>query len=247
MKVILLALPLVLLVAYCAWNLRLKLLWAWLGARPAGQFPVWKQVSVRLEELSRRERLPVPALWILPEFSPNALILKSRGGVEIALSEGLLRSLEAAELDAVLVLCLAHGHRSRRRMQTLLSLLLFPVARWLQGLPAAFQLLLSPSLTFLLRLASPQAGVLSCDSKVSRRREEALAVAAALQKMAVLGRKIPLKQWNFALDPLFLVSPLTLDGAPFWLFLSQPSVELRRERLLGYRGGSPCESVPSLP
>lgn len=246
MKVILLVLPLVLLVGYCALSLRLKRLWSWLGARPAGQFPVWKQVSLRLEELSRRERLPMPALWILPEFSPNALILKSRGGVEIALSEGLLRSLDAAELDAVLVLCLAHGQRSRRRVQTLLSLLLLPIARWLQGLPAAFQLLLSPSLTFLLRLASPQAGVLSCDSKVSR-REEALAVAAALQKMAVLGRKIPLKQWNFALDPLFLVSPLTLDGAPFWLFLSQPSVELRRERLLGYRGGSPCESAPSLP
>jgi hypothetical protein len=61
---------------------------------------------------------------------------------------------------------------------------------------------------------------------------EPLLVAAALQKAAVLGRKIPLRHWNFALDPLFLLSPLALDGGPFWVFLSQPSVEERRRALL---------------
>ena len=245
MKMILLFSLAALLVAHVAWHARLRRLFAWLGARPVGLFPVWKQVKARLEELSRRERLPAPGLWILPEFSPNALVVRSlRGDAHVALSEGLLRSLSAAELDALLVLCLAHAYSPRRRFQTFLSQQLLPLARIIQGYPAALQLLLAPTLTFLLRLANPQSAVLASDSRL-RSREEALVVAAALQKIAVLGRKIPLKQWNFALDPLFIVSPLTLDGAPFWLFLSQPPVELRRERLLG--GAAPCESAPSLP
>lgn len=248
MKAILLLAFLALAVLHVAWHGRLRRLFRWLGARPVGQFPVWKQVRERLGELSRRERLPEPSLWILPEFSPNALILRSPKGTHLALSEGLLRALSAEELDAVLVLCLAHASQPRRFLQTFLSLQLLPFARVLQGQPMALQLLLAPSLTFLLRAASPRKGVLAADSHVSQ-REEAIQVAAALQKMAVLGRKIPLKQWNFAVDPLFLISPLTLDGAPFWLFLSQPPVEVRRERLLVTRNApaEPCERATSLP
>jgi Zn-dependent protease with chaperone function len=243
MKVILLVLALSLLAAWILWHSSVKRLLAWLGARPVGHFPVWRQVKSRLDELARRERLRSPQLYILPEFSPNALILRTVQGVKLALSEGLLRSLSNEELDSILVLCLAHGSRPRRGLQTWLSMQLFPLARFLQTYPMPVQVILAPWLTFILRAVSPQSGVLRSDSKVSQ-RNEALTAAAALQKMAVLGRKIPLRQWNFALDSLFLLSPLTLDGGPFWVFLSQPSVEARRANLLG----SPaCESAPSLP
>lgn len=243
MKVILILLTLAAISAWVLWHSSVKRLWTWLGARPVGHFPVWRQVKTRMEELARRERQPNPQLYILPEFSPNALILKTASGVKLALSEGLLRSLTIEELDAILILCLAHGARPRRALQTWLSLQLFPIARILQAYPMPVQVVLSPWLTFVLRAISTQAGVLRSDSMV-KQRDEALTAAAALQKMAVLGRKIPFRQWNFALDSLFLISPLTLDGSPFWIFLSQPSVEIRRANLLG---STPCESAPSLP
>jgi len=244
MRVILFLLPfLFLFTAWVLWNSNVKRLWGWLGARAVGHYPVWRQVNARLFELSRRERLPCPQLFILPEFSPNALVLRTRKGVKLALSDGLLRALTAEELDAILVLCLAHGFRPWRRLQTFLVMQLFPFARFLQTYPLLVQVVLAPWLTFLLRAVSPKSGVLRTDSKVIR-REEALKAAAALQKIAVLGRKIPFRKWNFALDSLFLISPLTLDGGPFWVFLSQPSVEARRENLLG---SAACESAPSLP
>jgi|GEM_PF-4573175 len=243
MKVILILLTLAAISAWVFWHSSVKRLWAWLGARPVGHFPVWRQVRARLEELAHRERLPIPQLYILPDFSPNALVLKTFSGVKLALSEGLLRSLSNEELDAVLVLCLAHGARKRRGLQTWLSLQLFPFARFLQSYPMPVQVILAPWLTFILRVVSPQAGVLRSDSKVVL-RAEALTAAAALQKMAVLGRKIPFRHWNFALDSLFLISPLTLDGGPFWVFLSQPSIEIRRANLLG---STACESAASLP
>ena len=243
MKIILLLLAAAVLASWMLWHSSVKRLWAWLGARPVGHFPVWRQVKTRLDELAHRGRVPSPQLYILPEFSPNALILKTPRGVKLALSEGLLRSLNKEELEAILMLCLAHGARPRRGLQTWLAMQLFPLARFLQTYPMPVQVILAPWLTFILRAVSPQAGVLRSDSKVSQ-RNEALTAAAALQKMAVLGRKIPFRQWNFALDSLFLISPLTLDGGPFWVFLSQPSIEVRRANLLG----SPaCESAPSLP
>jgi Zn-dependent protease with chaperone function len=212
------------------WNGSLARLWGRLGARPAAHFPVWRRVRERMTELARRERFTTaPQLWILPDFAPNALITRRGRVVHVALTEGLLRALDDEELDAVLALCLAHGRSRRRNWQTQLALQLFPFARWLQGYPTAVQVFLSPWLTFVIRLVSPPASVLAADR---RGHPEAVAVAAALQKMAVLGRKIPLKRWNLALDPLFLLSPLALDGGPFWVFLSQPSVEERRRALL---------------
>jgi Zn-dependent protease with chaperone function len=233
MKAIFILLPAfsTLLIAWILWHSSLKRFWAWMGARPVGHFPVWRQVKGRLEELSHRERLPCPQLYVLPEFSPNALILRRGRKVKLALSEGLLRALSTEELDAILVLCLAHGFRPRRGLQTFLALQLFPLARFLQTYPVLVQVILAPWLTFLLRAVSPQRGVLRTDAKITK-RQDAVVAAAALQKVAVLGRKIPFRQWNFAIDSLFLISPLTLDGGPFWVFLSQPSVEDRRAHLL---------------
>jgi hypothetical protein len=139
-----------------------------------------------------------------------------------------LRILDDEELDAILSLCIAHGWGPRRRWQTALALQLFPFAEWLQEFPDAVQIFLAPWFTFLVRIVSPPRRVLEAD----RRGSEGLIIAAALQKMAVLGRKIPLKHWNLAVDALYLISPLALDCSPFWVFLSQPSVEERRRALL---------------
>lgn len=245
MKIILLAAIVVLLAAWAIWRASLTRLWKWLGARPVGHFPVWRQVKERLTQLARQERVPEPHLWILPEFSPNALVAR-QGGVHIALSEGLLRSLDSEELDAVLMLCLAHGQSRRRSIQTILALQLLPFALYLQSFPLPMQVFLAPWVTVLLRAVSTPASVLRSDLKGTA-PGHGLAVAAALQKMAVLGRKIPFRSWSFALDPLFLISPLVLDGGPYWVFLSQPTVEERRRRVLDAVLGPTCESVAGLP
>jgi Zn-dependent protease with chaperone function len=236
-----------LLAAWVAWNSSLPRLWKWLGARPAGQFPVWRQVRERLEEVARRERIATPRLWILPDFSPNALVLRTRKRrIHIALTEGLLRSLEEEELEAILLLCILHGAGARRRLQTAIALQIFPFARLLQSYSVGIQLFFTPWFSVLLRLVGSPSAVLRADRK-GLSPKEALVVAAALQKMAVLGRKIPLRLWNIALDSLFLISPLVLDGGPFWIFLSQPSLEQRRQNLMALELPPACESTAGLP
>ena len=131
----------------------------------------------------------------------------------------------------MLSLCLSHGGGHRRRAQTAIALQLFPFASWLQSYPVILQILLSPWIVALNRIFGSPRRVLVADAKAGR----SLKAAEALRKMSVLGRKIPLKHWNFALDSLFLISPLRLDGGPFWVFLSQPPVEERMNALMADR------------
>lgn len=214
-----------------------------MGIIPVGNDPVWQQISGKLDVMSHRHRVARPRLFILPEFSPNALVL--RFGVReahIVLSEGLVRSLGAAEIDAILSLCLATAHQRGRMVQTWLAFAFLPFGRALQSYPLVFQIFIAPVLAFFLRLGAGPQFTYRVDSRAAK-LVGPLVLAAALQKVSVLGRKIPLRRWNLALDPLFLLSPLTLDGNPIWVFLSQPSIEERRSSLLRLTS---CESAPSL-
>ena len=113
MKLILPSLTLAFLALWMIWCASLPRFWRRIGARPAARFPVWRRVGERLEEISRRERVAIPPrLWILPDFAPNALLLKRGRTLQVALTEGLLRALDDEELDAVLGLCLSQIGRA---------------------------------------------------------------------------------------------------------------------------------------
>jgi Zn-dependent protease with chaperone function len=214
-----------------------------LGARPVEATSVWENVNQRFAEVARRHRVPAPQLWILPEFSPNALVLRPGREVQVALSEGIVRALDEEELDCVFSLCLAHGHQRGRWWQTWVGCLFFPVAQLIQGYPLPAQLLLSPVVSCLLRSTIRSSFFLKAD-RIAAEFQTQWKIAAALQKLGVVGRKIPLRRWNLALDSMFLVSPLALDNTPIWAFQAQPTVEARRRFLLG---GPACESAASLP
>lgn len=236
------ALVLVLLVAYLRWVSPVRLLHR-LDARPMDKGPVFRNVIELAGRIARRQRVPAPSLWVLPEFSPNALVLRPGGkNVYIALTEGLVRALSGEELEAALALCLAHGNQKGRTRQTWVAAFFFPLAKMVQGYPLPAQLLLSPVLSFTLRLAVRPSQFFLADEGAAQ-FSTGWRVAAVLQKLSVMARKIPLGRWNLALDSLFLVSPLTLEETPLWSFLAQPSVDRRRENLLR---SAACERAPSL-
>lgn len=232
----------ILLVIYLRWVSPRRILRS-LSARPLDQSSVQRNIRSRMATVAHRQRMRLPTLWILPEFTPNALILRpSRGRLHVALTEGLVRTLSGEELDSVLALCLTHGFQRGRVWQTWMAAFFFPITRLVQGYPLPAQFLLAPFFSLLLRMAAGPGRVFRSDLDAAR-HQSALSVAASLQKLSVLGTKIPLRNWNMALDSLFLVSPMALDESPFWVFLSQPSVDRRRERLLA---GLSCENSPAL-
>jgi Zn-dependent protease with chaperone function len=214
-----------------------------LGARPLDQSSVQRNIRARMKAIAYRQRMRMPTLWILPEFTPNALILRpSRRRLHVALTEGLVRTLSGEELDSILALCLTHGYQRGRISQSWVAAFFYPITRFVQSYPLPAQFLLAPLFSFFFRIASGPGRFMRSDLEAAR-HQSPWVLAASLQKLSVLGAKIPLRNWNMALDSLFLVSPMALDESLFWVFLSQPSVERRRECLLS---GLSCENSPAL-
>lgn len=228
--------------AFFAFYLKLSSLSAvleWTHARPCPRDPLWTQVKELLSEIAREQRVACPEIMVLPEFSPNALVLSGKKSY-ILLSDGMVRSLSKSELQAALSLSLTYSQFRGSWILTRVGLLMFPLANTLQTSPLVIQYLFFPVLSLLMRIWVRPEAVKKADLKAAK-QVGTHEIIAVLQKLSVLGRKIPVRRWNIALDHLFLLSPLVLEKDPLWLFPSQPSIEQRRQFLVT------CESAPSLP
>lgn len=204
----------------------------WLRASAPGADPVWRQVRECSQAVARRHRLPEPVLWVLPEFAPNVLVLRGGGKTHLCLTEGLVRVLGTEELAAILSVALYQSRQAGRTLQTWGSLAIFPLAVRVSQAPLPIRILLAPVLSAMLRSVSRSRALYQADAAAARLYTP-FQVAATLQKLSVLGRKMPMKRWNLALDSLYVVAPLALDDGPQWVSLGQPSVADRREELLG--------------
>lgn len=210
--------------------------WAldWLDAYTGSSNELWQNVEDRLKELSRRVRVDTPELFILPELSPNAFVfhgLQQQRGA-IALTEGLLHTLTAAELEAILCLCLARYKHRNAKTASFLAACILPFCRGLDFLPRGFSFIFTPFLQMIFYRVSSPRKIFEMDAEAQKLLKEGKDLAAALQKMAVLSRKIPLRRWNLAFDHLFLVSPLQLQEDLLRFFPQYPSVDERREKIL---------------
>lgn len=201
-----------------------------LQAGPLDKAMLWAQVKQNMELLARQQRVGSVKLMVIPDFSPNAIVFKSHGVVHVLLAEGLVRSLSAKELEAALLLCLAYGRR-KRALWTKLSFLMLPVAHLMQQLPGFLKYLFMPLFSLVIRIFVNPTWVLRADDEVAQVVGHHV-VAALLQKLAVAGKKMPVRRWSLAVDHLYLLSPMLLEGTNFGLFRTQLSVAERREHLL---------------
>lgn len=206
----------------------------WLDAYPSTESDQWSNIHDRLKELARRARQEAPELWILPEFSPNALVLGSTSGGTsvIALTEGVLHTVSFKEMEALLCLCLAQAKNPMSRRGALLSFVFYPFCAALGFLPRSFWFFLSPLLRLILLFLSQPEKFLRTDEIAQKMLGTGDDLAAVLQTIYITSRKIKLRRWNLAFDHLFIVSPMQLQSDPIFLFSKLPSVAQRRERIL---------------
>lgn len=156
------------------------------------------------EALARRAGLPrAPQLFYIPSPAPNAFTVGAGGDVAMALTDGLLRSLDGRELAAVLAHETAHaagGDLALMNLADVISrvtaalsmagqfLLVLNLPLLLLGAapvswPLVLALVLAPGASALLQLALSRTREFSADAEAARLTGDPLALAAALGKM----------------------------------------------------------------
>lgn len=209
-----------------------------------------------VRELSKDGRLPVPRLYLSPAGQPNSFAV-GRGprSAAICCTEGLLETLDEAELRGVLGHELAHVSGRDVLASTvsagLAAVITFPAAALARfgrpGLgppgPGRLERLLllvfGPVAAVMVRLAVSPEREYRADASGALLTGDPLALASALRKTDAGAAELPLAPGarGTSVAHLMIVSPLTSEGLAR-LFLTHPPAgeRIRRlEALAGYR------------
>ena len=202
-----------------------------------------------VDELRRRAGLPMPRVYICPHDAPNAFATgRSPRKAAVAVTQGLLRTMDRAELEGVIAHELAHVKNRDTLISciaaTIAGVLAF-LAQWGMFLGGGNNREGNPLATFLVIILAA-VGAALIKAMISRSREfvadadgAAIAgspdgLASALAKLDALSRRIPLVQPNPAQNNLFIVEPFagkTLTN----MFATHPPTEARIAALRALR------------
>jgi heat shock protein HtpX len=209
------------------------------------------------DELARNAGIPKPRVFVVPEKAPNAFATGRNPDVAVvAVTEGILRILEPAELRGVLAHEIAHIANRDILIQgvaaVLASVVMFlaNIAQFAAifgggrdregggGNIAAMLLtaLLAPIAATLIQMGISRSREYLADESGARYSGAPEALASALGKLQSHAGQVHMQKENAATAHMFIVNPLTgrsLAG----LFSTHPPVEERISRLMRMRRG----------
>lgn len=203
-------------------------------------------------DLAVRGNLPVPKVYLMPEDAPNAFATgRNPQHAAVALTVGLLRSLDRKELAGVIAHELAHIRNRDTLIMTVTATIagalsmLANTAMWgamVSGghssdeehgsspLGGLIGIILAPILAGLIQMAISRSREFQADENGARMTGDPLSLAAALRKIEVISRNTPLQAGSPATAHLFILNPFAGSGL-LRLFSTHPSTEARIRRL----------------
>ncbi len=230
-----------------------RIVLAMYGAQPIGEAeaPI---VSRIVRNLATRAGIPMPRLYLIPSPQPNAFATgRSPQHAAVAVTEGILRIMDEAELEGVLAHELSHVLNRDVLISTIAATLagaismLAHAAQWglmfgghrddeeRGGNPIALlaTIILAPLAAMLIQLAVSRSREYQADASGARLTRRPLGLAAALAKLQQATKLVPMDA-NPATAHLFIVNPLSAQGFAR-LFSTHPPIEERIARLRAMR------------
>jgi heat shock protein HtpX len=202
-----------------------------------------------VRELATQAQLPMPKLYTIPQETPNAFATgRSPNHAAVAVTQGILRLLDEAELRAVLAHELSHVRNRDILVSTVAAVLagaismIANIAQWgmIFGGRSSDErggnlfvmlamIIVAPIAALLIQMAISRRREYGADATGAHISRDPLALASALQKLQRASERIPMHA-NPATAHLFIVNPLT-GGALMKLFSTHPPLEGRIRRL----------------
>jgi heat shock protein HtpX len=224
------------------------------GAQPIGEAeaPVVHRI---VRSLATRAGIPMPKLYLIPSESPNAFATgRNPQHAAVAVTHGILRIMDEAELEGVLAHELSHVLNRDILISTVAATIagaismLANIAQW--GLmfggsrhddddrgtnPIALLLtvILAPLAAMLIQMAVSRSREYQADASGARLTRNPGGLASALAKLGQASRMVPMDA-NPATAHLFIVNPLS-GRALANLFSTHPPLEDRIARLRAIR------------
>jgi heat shock protein HtpX len=213
-----------------------------------------------VQELAVQAHMPMPKLYIIPQEAPNAFATgRSPNHAAVAVTEGILRLLNEAELRAVLAHELSHVKNRDVLVSTVAAVLagaismIANMAQWgmIFGGRSSDErnggnlfvmlamMIVAPIAALLIQMAISRRREYGADETGAHLSRDPLALASALSKLQRASEATPMDA-NPATAHLFIVNPLS-GGGLVKLFSTHPPLEDRIRRLqqmAGHTGGS---------
>jgi len=220
-----------------------------IALRSSGAQPVTRQQLPRLyqvmERLAAKARIPVPALYVVPDMAPNAFATgRSPNHASVAVTQGLLQIMNDDELEGVI----AHELSHVRNYDILTSSIAATIAAAVTflsrfgmffggggrdddreggGFGAILMIFLAPLAAFLLQLFLSRTREYAADETGVRMVGYPNGLISALEKLGAYNQRIPTTEISPSTSALCIVKPLFGAGTLSSLFSTHPPLEDR--------------------
>lgn len=212
------------------------------------------QLYAMVGELTRRAGIPMPRLYIIPEMQPNAFATgRSPKHAAVAVTQGLLRTMNSAELEGVLAHELAHvKHRDilTASVAATLAGAITVLARMVGyalmfggrdnedrggAWGGLFLMIVAPIAAVLIQLAISRSREFAADEGAARLTGNPMGLASALRKLGALTQRVPMETAQPSTASLMIANPFA-GGGFMRLFATHPPIEERIARLEALTG-----------
>ena len=209
------------------------------------------ELVAMVSKLSQQAGMPVPKVYIIPDFTPNAFATgRSPSNSAVAFTQGILNLLSPAELSGVAAHELAHIKHYDTLISTIAACLagaismLANMAQWAMifggrrsdqeseggsGMGQLLTLLIAPIAAMVIQMAISRSREFIADEEGGRIHGNPLDLASALSRIHNRMDSLPASS-STSMAHLYIMSPLAGGGIISW-FSTHPPVEERIRRL----------------
>ncbi len=206
------------------------------------------EIYAILRELTARAGIPMPRVYLIPEMQPNAFATgRNPRHAVVAVTQGLLQTMDREELKGVLAHELAHvKHRDILIMSVAATLagaitMLARMLGWALmfgggrderggGLGALAFYLVAPIAAILIQMAVSRSREFHADAGGAEFSGNPMGLASALRKLGALSQRVPMKTASPTNAHMMIVNPFG-GKAMMRLFATHPPIEERIARL----------------